>query len=339
MNIRELISCYARLGKSFLNASNAELDAAIRRSEGENHWFTAANISFALKTWAGNLHEEKIKAWLEDAVKSTAYTGQGKRIGLIMAGNIPLAGLHDLLAVLASGHKAVVKLSSEDTVLMRFAISELEKTDSYFRENIEIAERLNGVDAIIATGSNNSSRYFEYYFRDIPKIIRKNRNSAAILSGKESPGELEALGWDIFRYYGKGCRNVTHLYFPEGYDIATFYEGISGFGEIMNHNKYANNYTYHKAIFLMNQQAHFDNNFLLTKEDEAIYAPIGCVNFSFYENPEKLKSTLASKKEEIQTIAGNPDVFPGCSPFGKAQEPELSDYADGVDTLAFCRSL
>ncbi|MBI1221994.1 MAG: acyl-CoA reductase [Bacteroidetes bacterium] len=335
MNQERLIDAICRLGQSLSDSSNPHLEMAQRQARNTNPWFDEKSIHFALEAWAKVLQKEKIQEWLASE-KINGFVEKPKTIGIVMAGNIPLVGMHDLLCVLLSGHLAKVKLSEDDKPLMQFIIQELHRFDRWFQTHLLEADKLNGIDAIIATGSNNTSRYFEFYFRNIPAIIRKNRNSLAILSGDESPEELYLIGQDVFMHYGLGCRNVTHLLIPRSDSPTRFYDHIADHYEVLNHNKYANNYTYHRALFLLNKQEHLDNNFLLMKEDDSLHSPVGCLNYSYYSNLEEVQEYYASNKDSIQVVISKMDLpFATVAP-GKAQMPELNDYADGVNTLDFC---
>jgi len=338
MNYSQLGTAFARLGKSFVDPNNAKLAMAKRKAAHENLWFDEKSINLALQTWHDSVTEESIQAWIKSE-NLVAPASEGKKIGLVMAGNIPLVGLHDLLSVLISGHQALVKLSSDDTALMMYAIEELAHYDSWLAERLQVVERLNEVDALIATGSNNTSRYFEYYFRNVPHIIRKNRNSIAILTGEESQEELFELGHDVFSYYGLGCRNVTQILFPKHLTPSYFYDAIPDHYEVLNHNKYANNYTYHRALFLLNQHEHLDNNFLLLTDDWKVYSPVGCINYAFYETQEELNQHIATNVDSIQTVVSKGEFTFPTTAIGQAQKPTLSDYADGVNTVEFCRSV
>jgi len=338
MNYAQLSTAFARLGKSFVDPNNAKLAMAKRKAANENLWFDEKSINLALQTWHDTLTEQSIQAWIKSENLDAPAT-EAKKIGIVMAGNIPLVGLHDLLSVLLSGHQALVKLSSDDKALMTYVIEELTHYDAWLAEHIHIVERLNDVDALIATGSNNTSRYFEYYFRNVPHIIRKNRNSIAILTGEESQEELFELGYDVFSYYGLGCRNVTQILFPKHLTPSYFYDAIPDHYEVLNHNKYANNYTYHRALFLLNQQEHLDNNFLLLKEDWKVYSPVGCINYAFYETEEELNQHITTNADAIQAIVSKGKYsFPTVA-IGQAQKPKLSDYADGVNTVEFCKRI
>lgn len=333
MNFQQRINSFVKLGQFFEQSTLVENHPIFYKAYTQNPWFTIANTQLSVKAWADSMRESKLIEWLK------AYTINEKSlqtIAIIMAGNIPLVGFHDLLCVLITGNKALVKLSEDDTTLMKWAIDELILIEPAFASFIEIsANRLPvGFDAVIATGSNNSNRYFEYYFREKRSLLRGNRNSVAILSGNETPEDLHKLGLDIFTYFGLGCRNVSKLYVPQEYDITQFLDGIESHNDIINHHKYANNYTYHKAILLMNLTPHLDNNFLLLKEDDRIASPLGMLYYERYTSLETLNETLQQKQLEIQCIVSKTD-FNGALPLGKAQQPELWDYADGVDTIAF----
>lgn len=333
MNFQQRIDAFVKLGQ-FLEQATAEKDNPVwHKAYTLNPWFTVDNILQSLHAWADTLQEPKLQRWL------SAYHLQEtspQTVAIIMAGNIPLVGLHDLICVLITGNKALVKVSEDDATLMKWVMDELIRIEPAFESYIELsATRLPaGFDAVIATGSNNTNRYFEYYFREKRSLLRGNRNSVAILSGKETPEDLHKLGLDIFTYFGLGCRNVSKLYVPQEYDVTAFLDGIESFNEIINHHKYSNNYTYHKAILLMNLTPHLDNNFLLLKEDERIASPLGMLYYERYHSLETLQETLNQKQAEIQCVVSKM-AFNGAIPLGKAQQPELWDYADGVDTIAF----
>jgi hypothetical protein len=256
-------------------------------------------------------------------------------VGVIMAGNIPLVGYHDYLSVVISGHKLLAKLSNKDEVLIKFLHAELMKIQPKFEDVVDFStERFNDIDAVIATGSNNSSRYFDYYFSKIPNIIRKNRTSIAILTGNETKNDLKSLGDDIFRYYGLGCRNVTKVFLPKGFDVSWFYGGIVDHFEVINNHKYQNNYDYHKSIFLLNQEKIWDNNFLLLKQDNSLSSPVGVLYYEEYTDLEVLKKQLELQEDQIQCKVGYQQFE-----LGKAQSPDLTDYSDNIDVLKFLLGL
>ncbi len=256
-----------------------------------------------------------------------------------MAGNIPLVGFHDLLCILLSGHQLVAKLSSSDSVLMKFIKDSLIEIDPAFSEKIFFEERLNNVDAVIATGSDNTSRYFEYYFRNIPHIIRKNRTSCAIILGEESSEEFSVLGKDIFSYFGLGCRNVSKVYIPENFDFIPMLKSLDSYQPIINHHKYANNYDYQKSILLINQIHFYDTGFLLLTKNENMVSPISTIYYESYKDQGDLNTKLKLNEEKIQCIVSARGWFNQSIPFGEAQFPAVDDYADGIDTLAFLQAI
>jgi hypothetical protein len=316
--------------------------AALRKAEQHNGWFTEAALRYAMTSWSNALTEEKLEKWLSPYKMDTIVVkGQQKQIGVIMAGNIPVVGLHDLITVVVAGHRLKAKLSSDDRILLPEMVTVLSSINPQLVKGIEFTDgQLKEVDAIIATGSNNSARYFEHYFSSYPHIIRKNRSGVAVLTGEESEAELQALGNDIFRYFGLGCRNVSKLFVPGGYDLNHFFKGIFSFSDaVINHNKYANNYDYHRAIYLLNKDDILENGFVLLKEEEALSSPVAVLHYSYYESPEHLRKQLDGLEDEVQCVVGSSDLYPGALPFGTSQQPELWDYADGVDTLAFLLKL
>ncbi|MFS4455542.1 acyl-CoA reductase [Maribacter sp. 2304DJ31-5] len=307
-------------------------DDGLRLAHLHNGWFTTENILYAFSQWADLLNEKNLINWLSgyDLDKNIKKT-----VALIMAGNIPLVGFHDLLVVLITGNKALVKMSSNDRILMPLLANYLEKTEPLLKGSVEFTEgKLTNFDAVIATGSNNTARYFEYYFGQRPNIIRKNRNSVAVLTGNENENELKALGEDVFRYYGLGCRSVSKVFVPKDYNFDAFFNAIFPFSEIVQQAKYANNYDYNKAVYLMSEFKILDNGFLILKEDNSYASPIASLFYERYESEESLKERLRNDKEHIQCIVASGFV-PEEVNFGKTQCPSLSDYADGLDTVEF----
>ena len=253
-----------------------------------------------------------------------------------MAGNIPLVGFHDLLSVLITGHRAVIKLSSNDKVLMRVIIERLLKIDPYFKSQIEFVENIKEkrFDAVITTGNDNSSKYFEYYFKDVKKIIRKNRRSIAVLTGEETNSELQGLADDVFSYFGLGCRNVSKIFLPEGYDLNRLFKVFYAYSGIIEHKKYANNYDYNKAIFLMGNNDLVENGFLLLKEDKSLLSPVAMLYYEYYTDVDLVQEFIKDNSDILQCVVSNEKT-----PFGHTQKPKLWDYADGVDTVEFLRNL
>ncbi|CAM3554897.1 hypothetical protein FSS13T_07580 [Flavobacterium saliperosum S13] len=304
----------------------------IALSQSHNGWFTPEQVHFSINSWAEALTEENLNQWLSEYDFSDV---QPKTVGLILAGNIPLVGFHDFLSVLISGHNVLIKTSSNDQKLLPFLAEYLIAVEPKLAERITFAEgKLENFDAVIATGSNNTARYFEYYFKEKPSIIRKNRNSVAVLNGKESKEDLVGLGEDIFRYFGLGCRNVSKLFVPRGYDFKLFFEAIYQYGDIIHYEKYANNYDYNKAVFLMSLFQLLDNEFLTLKEDSSYASPISSVFYEFYDDLETVKTKLLEDSEKIQCIVSN-NLINHSIPFGSSQKPKLWDYADNVDTISF----
>ncbi|MFM7234998.1 MAG: acyl-CoA reductase [Flavobacteriales bacterium] len=298
-----------------------------------NGWFTQNNIRKALFAWGEELQAKKINQWLDQY--AWAEEGIPKKVGIICAGNLPLVGLHDVLSVILGGHIAYVKMSSDDRLLMPALLKLLMRLDESVLNQLVFAEgRMNDMEAIIATGSNNTSRYFEQYFGHLPHIIRKSRTSVAILSGNETDDELKALGNDVFDYFGLGCRNVSKVYLPEGFDINRLFNALYSFNDIIHHHKYANNYDYNKAVWLLNSEKLLDNGFILLKEERSLASPTGSLYYEFYADEGQVREELALRSEEIQCVVSRKDV-----PFGHSQRPALWDYADGVDTLSFLTEL
>lgn len=313
----------------FFNELNNKIDRAIHY----NGWFTRENVIFSLQQWSKALNQSNLNTWLEPY---NFEENDQKTVAIVMAGNIPLVGFHDFLSVLISGHKVLVKQSSNDKQLLPVIAGFLMNIAPEFENRISFTEdRLEDFDAVIATGSNNTARYFEYYFKGKPNIIRKNRNSVAILTGKESAEQLQALGEDIFRYFGLGCRNVSKLYVPKDYDFDAFFKAMYPWNTLMNSAKYANNYDYNKAVYLMSEFKLLENGFLILKKDEGFGSPIATLFYEEYEDDAALKEKLEQNKENLQCIVGTEAEVD----FGKTQQPELWDYADGVDTLKFLEEL
>ncbi|MCG9792388.1 acyl-CoA reductase [Flavobacterium algicola] len=304
----------------------------IQLTQSHNGWYTPDNVYFALQSWAEALTKENLDNWL-DAYNLTDVTP--KRVALILAGNIPLVGFHDFLSVLICGHEALIKLSSNDQHLLPFLAKYLIHVESQLTNKITFVEgKLENFDAVIATGSNNTARYFEFYFKDKPSIIRKSRNSVAVIDGNESKEQLIALGEDIFRYFGLGCRNVSKLFVPKGYIFDPFFEAMFEYQDVIHYEKYANNYDYNKAVFLMSNFKLLDNGFLTIKEDLSHASPISSIFYEYYDTLEELQQKLIVEEENIQCIVSN-NLIKDSIDFGQTQQPKLWDYADNVDTITF----
>ncbi|MGV0832253.1 acyl-CoA reductase [Empedobacter brevis] len=310
---------------------------AISDAEAYNNWFTKENITLALKNWSEALTTENLHAW----TKKYPYAEAPKNVGIIMAGNLPLVGFHDLLSVVISGNNALIKTSSKDDKLIQLVIKFLYSVNEEFKTIIQTVERLEDFEAVIATGSNNTARYFEQYFGKVPHIIRKNRTSVAVLNGLETEEDLKKLGDDLFIYYGLGCRNVTKLYVKDEGQLPNVFEAIFPWGEtVINHPKYANNYDYNRAIYLLGKDEFLDNNFVLLKKDSSLHSPIAVVNYETYTDINEVKHYLAEHNDQIQCVVGNEmKDNPNYVEFGQTQFPKLTDYADNIDTLKFLAEL
>ncbi len=330
-NINNLV----RLGE--LLSKTEQFNDIFEKAEQQNSWFTRTNVIFAFKSWSDALSKNNVKQWLSQY--QLPQTTSSKKILIIMAGNLPLVGLHDLLCVLVTGHKAIVKLSSNDCVLLPYLITQMKTFAPEWTEAVTFTDdKVTEYDAVIATGSNNTARYFEYYFGKKPHIIRKNRHSVAVLTGKETPEELFALGKDIFLYYGLGCRSISKLFVPKGYDFNLLFQAIYPYKDIIQEQKYANNYDYNKAVYLMSLFQLLENGFLLLKEDEHYGSPIATLFYEYYTNVASLKEKLTTDAEKIQCVVAHNFTTEEVA-FGETQTPQLWDYADGVDTLNFLLKL
>jgi acyl-CoA reductase LuxC len=325
------ISGFAGLNDALINMDDAGKEALFARAANENPWFTPANIELALKGLSLFLDQKVISGWLD----SYELPQTPRQVGLVMAGNIPLVGFHDFLCVLLAGHQAVIKLSSQDSVLMNAVITMLIKKEPRFSQQIAIVDKLPKVDAVIATGSDNSARYFKKYFQDIPHIIRKNRTSVAVLDGHEPATDLPRLGNDIFSFFGLGCRNVAKVFVPVGYDMKVLLDALSDQQEVINHHKYFNNYEYNKAIYLVNRIPHLDTGFALFTESTDLVSPLAVTYYETYTEIQHLPAKLKLISDKLQCIVSGVNLEMPTIPFGEAQSPRLNDYADNVDTLAF----
>lgn len=315
------------------------LRAVMQRSYYHNQWFTIDNQEQAIRAIAEEyLDGKKLEQW------ATSYSIEEpetvKTIGLVMAGNIPLVGFHDWLSVFVAGHRAQIKLSEKDQFLMPYLMKLLTSFDQRVDQYVDFVPRLSGFDAVIATGSNNSSRYFEAYFGKYPHIIRKNRNAVAVLDGTETREELQKLGEDVFQFFGLGCRNIAKLYVPRGYDFAPLMETLHEFRNLVLHNKYKNNFDYNYAIYVMNKTEYMANGCVILTENDAIASHIAGLYYEYYDDRSELEQQLLNRCAAIQCVVGHESIagLPTFS-FGQAQRPALDDYADGVDTLDFLRKL
>lgn len=331
-----LILAFKQLGE-FMRQPDEAFQQVVNSAAHTNAWFTEKEVKNALKALANMLNEYDLKHWF----KEIKINKNPKKIGLILAGNIPLVGFHDVICVLATGNKALIKLSSSDDKLLPALLTQLCVFEPQLQQQIVYLERLKDFDAVIATGSNNTSRYFDYYFGKVPNIIRKNRNSVAILTGEESTDELKKLGHDILDYFGMGCRSISKIYIPEGYAIKNFFEPIEEFSAIADHFKYNNNYDYNKSIYLINQDEHYDNGFLLLKKDERLSSPLAVLYYENYSSLNDVKQKLQALNNQLQCVVSKSELTaeePTIG-FGESQKPKLWDYADKVNTIDFLNGL
>jgi hypothetical protein len=347
LNLNERIVAFTKLG-SVLNellsqkytlplaeAYKNRFQEDLIRAKHHNGWFDERECKRALHGIASWLSEEALIGWI-DQYPELQRKKEAKTIALIMAGNIPLVGFHDILCVLISGNKVVGKISTKDAILPVFIQTLLFDIEPRFNGFLQLSDsKIESPDAVIATGSNNSGRYFEYYFGKYPHIIRKNRNSVAVINGNESNENLKKLGEDIFAYFGQGCRNVSKLFIPKEFEISRFFEAIVDYNFVCENKKYMNNYEYHKTLFLLNNEKDMlDNNFLLLRTNNSLSSPIGCLHIQKYNHKATLEEDFRQNKDKIQCIVGNDYI-----PFGNSQSPKLTDYADDIDTIAFLLQL
>ena len=341
IQLQQRISAFDRLG-DFLRNINSEnpdyklLFETVSRAKDNNGWFSKENVLQALNAWGNLLNKKDLIQWTKDYVFENEEL---KIVGLVLAGNIPLVGFHDVLSVLISGNKALVKCSSSDPMLIAFLVQKLQEIEPGFKDLVEFTkERFTHFDAVIATGSNNAARYFEYYFSKVPNLIRANRNGVAVLDGNETKEQLEALAQDVVRYFGLGCRSTSKVFVPVGYDLNLIFGALYPFESLMDSAKYANNYDYNKAVYLMSQFDLLDNGFFMLKEDESYTSPVACLHYEYYSDYKDLEGKLKLDQDLIQCITSN-QKGKSHFEFGKAQQPNLWDYADGKNTLHFLNIL
>ena len=339
MNINQRIEIICEIGKFLKNYLDekydnnkdhklVEFEKIIIKAQSINPWFTDENIKVNLTYWSEKLTKTNLKQWLN---KYDLNNNSRKNIAIIMAGNIPLVGFHDFICVFLSGHNSIIKLSNSDNCILPF-LTDLIKLPS---ERIVYSDSfLKDYDGVIATGSDNTSRYFDYYFKNKNSIIRKNRNSIAILDGEESDCDLKSLSNDIFTYFGLGCRNVSKLYVPRNYNFDSFFNSIFSYKELINNHKYANNYDYNKAIYLMSEYKFLDNGFFIVNEGEEMHSPISTINYEYYDNISLLREKINQQEDKIQCIVSNIE-FKGKVDFGETQNPSLNQYADNIDVMNF----
>jgi hypothetical protein len=331
MDREERVQAFVKLGQKLEEVVDSEAREWIVPAVAKNGWFTDESVRNSLQGIRYMLHLDKMDSWLSEYQLKPEVP---KIVGIVMAGNIPLVGFHDLMCVLLSGHVAKIKLSTQDEHLMKMISSLLIEIEPRLQKSLIIADQLKSIDAVIATGSDNSARYFEYYFSRYPHIIRKNRTSVALITGEETVEELQNLGLDVFQYFGLGCRNVAKLLIPKGFTIATMLKLWEKYSETGNHHKYRNNYDYHKSIMLINKEQHLDNGFHLLKKEENLHSPLSVTYYQEYDSIQQALDYIEQEKEHIQCVVSKLERDEFVSP-GKAQQPEPWDYADRFDTLQF----
>ncbi|HEX8327246.1 MAG TPA: acyl-CoA reductase [Hymenobacter sp.] len=336
MHHSERLAAFVALGQRLATLSPDEITTLAARARNQNAWFDEPSVAAALAGLAHMLAEEPLRKW---AGRYPPEPTTVHHIGVVMAGNIPMVGFHDLLCVLLSGHVLLAKLSADDTVLMTWLMEELCRIEPRFTDAIKVLPRLNAANAFIATGSDNTARYFEFYFGKKPHLIRRNRTSVAVLTGEETSAELALLGPDIFQYYGLGCRNVSKLFVPTGYNFSPLLDALQTCEGVLNHHKYNNNYDYNKSILLVNSVPHYDNGFFLITKDPKLVSPISTVYYAEYASEIDLVDQLTDVAAQTQCVVSAGARFAGSLPFGQAQAPGVAEYADRVDTMEFLARL
>lgn len=333
MNQEEIIGTMNYWKNIFLSDTD-ERKEIIESAFQHNKWFTPENILLMLENISSYFLDKKLLTDFVKKYENNGWNENGKTVGLIMAGNIPLVGFHDLLCVLLSGNNALIKLSSKDKILLPWLAKKLLEINPAFESKIIFAEVLKDMDAVIATGGENAGRYFDFYFGKYPHLFRGNRGSVAVLNGDEKNRDLKELGEDIFSYFGLGCRNVSKLLLPRNFNFDKFFKGISSFKKVEEHTKYKNNFDYNLTLFLLNKTPHIHNEFLILAENKEIVSPVSVLHYEFYENENHLREIILRDKEKLQCVVGK-----NFQAFGKTQSPQLADFADGIDTFSWLNKM
>jgi len=338
MNLDERIDALIKLREALVNQEE-RLMAHAHRTESNNPWFTKQHIKWSINQIVHQfLDRDKIHAWLENY--SMPIQLDSKQVGIVMAGNIPLVGFHDMLCCFITGHKSMIKLSDKDPYLVPYILTLLKEANPDTASYFELVQKLENYDAVIATGSNSTAVHFEYYFKNVPHIIRRNRNAVAVLQDDVADASIEKLGEDVFLYFGLGCRNVSKIYLPESFNTDRLFENFTKHQEVIHHGKYRNNFDYNVAIFMLNKMPYLESGFFILKEDKQIASRIACLHYERYDDRETLISHLLNEKEQIQCVVSDLQVESlKTVPFGESQIPSLLDYADDADTLDFLINL
>lgn len=345
MNLQSRIDAFVKLGERMLSESKLDcgsrFESTIKDASIHNPWFTSENVYYAIDSIANHwLTRDVLNAFTSKYPKNYFEPTESKKVVVIMAGNIPFAGLHDMICILLTGHRFLGKVSSKDGHLIASIVQLLQEINPEFKNLIELSEvTLHGFDAVIATGSDNSSRYFDYYFKNYPTIIRKHRNSIAVLSGNETENDLTLLSDDIFLYFGLGCRNVSMLLVPTGYDFKGLLKAFKTWQNLDTHNKYMNNYEFQKTMNLMNLIDHIDTDFMLLKQNDSISSTVGVVHYKEYNNIQTVVKFIQDHQDELQCIVGDSNIVPNAIPFGTCQNPNIDEFSDGIDTISFLAKL
>ena len=338
LSLENRIDLLALLGKHLRDSTNPGLEEAIYRAKARNEWFHIDFSKNAVESWGKTLTKENLNNWVAD-YSEIFNTSTPKKVGLILAGNLPLVGLHDIVSVFISGNQSLIKASSQDETLIKYVANYLMELEPAVGDYIQFSERLDGFDAVIATGSDNSSRYFDHYFGKYPHIIRQNRNSIAVISPDDTQEDFEKLSKDVFTYFGLGCRNVSTIFLPKSVKMESLLDSFMSYEKVMDCFKYKNNYDYTKTIFLLNNIPHLDTGFMIFNESKELSPRLASVNYFFYDDLKEVNDFIEGRADKIQCVASNNPNIPFSVPIGTTQEPGLEDYADRINTLDFLKKL